>query len=118
MENREMICIGCPLGCNLNVKIDGEDIIVTGNTCPNGEKYAKEEVTNPKRIVTSTIKVLNNKTSRVSCKTDKAIDKNKIFACMEEIKSASALAPIKIGDILIKNVADSDVNIIATKNID
>lgn len=117
METREMICIGCPLGCNLTVKIDGDNITVTGNTCPNGEKYAKNEVTNPTRIVTSTIKVLDGVGERVSCKTNNAIPKGKIFECMDEIRKTKVNAPIKIGDILIKDVAGTGIDIIATKNI-
>lgn len=117
METREMICIGCPLGCNLTVKIDGENIEVSGNTCKNGERYARDEVTNPTRVVTSTIKVLDGGEVRVSCKTERPIPKNKIFACMEEIKKATVKAPVKIGDVLIKDVAGTDINVIATKNV-
>ena len=50
METKDMICIGCPLGCNLTDKIDGENIEVSGNTCPNGQRYAKNEITNPRGI--------------------------------------------------------------------
>ena len=115
METKEMICINCPMGCPLSVTIDGNNITVTGNTCPRGETYAKTEVTNPTRTVTSTIKVTNGQ--RVSCKTEVPIPKDKIFEVMEEIKKASCFAPIKIGDVLIKNIADTGINIVATKNI-
>lgn len=117
METREMTCIGCPLGCNLTVKIDGEDIEVTGNTCNNGMLYAKNEVTNPTRIVTSTIKVVDGVAERVSCKTEKAIPKSKIFECMDIIKKTKVSAPVRIGDVLIENVAGTGINIVATKDI-
>ena len=113
METKEMICIGCPLGCNLTVTIDNDDIKVSGNNCPNGERYAKNEISNPVRIVTSTIDVING--DRVSCKTKEAISKSKIFDCMKEIRKAKVSAPIKIGDVLIKNVANTGVVVIATK---
>lgn len=115
METKEMICINCPLGCPLTIIIDKDNITVTGNTCPRGEAYAKAEVTNPTRIVTSTIDVNNGE--RVSCKTEKAIPKDKIFNIMKKIKETKCSAPIKIGDVLIENVCDTGVNIIATKNI-
>lgn len=111
-----MICIGCPLGCNLTVKIDGENIEVSGNTCPNGQRYAKNEITNPVRIITSTIDVFNGK--RVSCKTKDALPKGKIFDCMKEIRAAKVKVPIKIGDVLIKDVAHTGVDVVATKDID
>lgn len=114
METKELTCINCPMGCSLTVTIDSE-ITVKGNNCMRGEVYAKNEITNPTRIVTSTINVLNGK--RVSCKTSKPISKNKIFDVMGEIKKARVEAPIKIGDVLIKNVCDTNVDIVATKNI-
>lgn len=118
METREMTCIGCPLGCSLSVKIDSNEIIVSGNTCPNGEKYAKNEITNPTRIVTSTIKVIGGKGERVSCKTSSAIPKDKIFDCMAEIRKAKVNAPVSIGDVLIKNVCNTGIDVVGTKNIE
>ena len=118
MEVKEMICIGCPMGCNLTVKIDGENIEVSGNTCNNGVVYAKNEVTAPKRIVTSTVKVIDGKGERVSCKTFEAIPKGKIFDCMDEIRKCRVNAPIKIGDVLIHDVAGTGIDIVATKNIE
>ena len=84
METKEMTCINCPMGCQLTVTIDGNDIKVTGNTCPRGEAYAKDEVTHPTRIVTSSIPVSNGE--RVSCKTKMPIPKEKIFDIMKVIK--------------------------------
>lgn len=117
METKEMICIGCPLGCELKVTIDNDEITVSGNNCPNGEKYAKNEIRDPKRIVTSTVLVLDGKEKRVSCKTGQ-VPKNKIFECMDIIKKTSVKAPIKIGDVLVQNIADTGVDLVATKNID
>ena len=115
MKTVEMTCINCPMGCALSVTIDGENISVTGNTCPRGAIYAKDEVTHPTRVVTSTINVENGQ--RVSCKTEHVIPKEKIFDIMSEIKKTTVKAPVKIGDVLIENVCDTGVNVIATKNI-
>ena len=58
MSTRELTCIGCPLGCAITVTMDGSTVTaVTGNTCPRGDAYARKEVTNPTRIVTSTVRV-------------------------------------------------------------
>ena len=62
MEKRELICIGCPMGCPLTVQLeDGEILSITGQTCKRGEVYARNEVTNPTRIVTSTVMVEGGK---------------------------------------------------------
>lgn len=112
---RELTCINCPLGCLVTVETDEDNIIsITGNTCPRGETYAQKEVTNPTRIVTSTIKVVGGKAERVACKTASDIPKDKIFEVMEAINSAEVQAPVVIGEVLISNVAGTGVDIVAT----
>lgn len=118
MEVREMTCIGCPLGCSLTVKMDGETIEVKGNTCRRGEDYAKKEVTNPTRIVTSSVHVTGGNLEMVSVKTQRDIPKDKIFAVMEEIRKVTAQAPVAIGDVLIDNCAGTGVSVVATKNVE
>jgi CxxC motif-containing protein len=117
MENRKMICISCPLGCSLDVKINDEKIDVSGNKCKRGEGYAVNEVKDPKRIVTSTIKVLGGDRPLVSVKTDKEISKKLIFDVMKLINEKIVKAPVKVGDVLIENVFDTGVNIVATSNV-
>lgn len=116
MEVRELTCIGCPMGCPLTVTI-ADEITVKGNTCPRGEIYAKKEVTNPTRIVTSTVHVVGGEIEMVSVKTANDIPKGKIFDIMTEINSTTMKAPVAIGDVVIENVAGTGVNVIATKNV-
>lgn len=117
MTTKELICIGCPLGCNMTVEMDvGEVLSVRGNTCPRGDAYARKEVTNPTRIVTSTVKVAGGRRERVSCKTAQDIPKSKIFDVMRDINAAEIKAPVAIGDVLIENAAGTGVAVIATAN--
>ena len=118
MEKRELTCIGCPMGCMLTVILEnGEVTEVTGNTCQKGDIYARKEVVNPTRIVTSTVKVTGGEKERVSVKTASDIPKDKIFEVMKAIDAASIIAPVNIGDIVIKDVAGTGVDIVATKKI-
>ena len=117
MEKRELICIGCPMGCRMTVEMDGGEVkSVSGYTCPRGKTYAEKEVTNPTRIVTSTVRVTGGGKERVSCKTASDIPKNKIAAVMADINAAAVTAPVKIGDVLIENVGATGVDIVATAN--
>ncbi|MDD2981110.1 MAG: DUF1667 domain-containing protein [Hespellia sp.] len=117
MEKRELICIGCPMGCPLTVEMNGTEVAsVTGNTCPRGDAYAKKEVTNPTRIVTSTVMVEGGSVDMVSVKTKEDIPKGKIFECVKALKGIKVKAPIHIGDVIVSNVAETGVDIIATKN--
>ena len=117
METRELVCIGCPLGCPLVVELDGGRITVTGNTCPRGESYGKKEVTKPTRTVTSTVRVEGGALPRVSVKTAGEVPKEKIFACMEVIRNTAVQAPVAIGDVIIPDCAGTGTAVIATKNV-
>ena len=115
---KELTCIGCPMGCQLTVTMDENGVkSVTGNTCANGDRYARKEVTNPTRIVTSTVIVEGGSLPRVSCKTKSDIPKSMIFDVMKAINGIKVNAPVHIGDILLDDAAGTGVPIIATKNI-
>ncbi len=118
MEKRELICIGCPLGCMLTVEMNGDEVVnVTGNTCPKGKIYAEKEVTNPTRIVTSTVKVINGDRVIVSCKTKSDIPKGMIFDVARALKDVVVEAPVTIGDVLVEDVAGTGVAIVATSSV-
>ena len=115
MRKRELICIGCPLGCMLAVEMNGAEVVnVTGNTCPRGKAYAEKEVTNPTRIVTSSVKVSGGDRVLVSCKTKSDIPKEMIFDVVRALKDVVAEAPVCIGDVLLEDAAGTGVAIVAT----
>ena len=110
----ELICITCPRGCHLSVD---ENLNVTGNSCPRGALYAKAELTHPVRMVTSSVNITSKIESRLPVKTKEPIPKELIFKVMDEIYKVSVKAPIKIGDVIIKDVLGTGVDIVACKNI-
>lgn len=112
---RQLVCICCPNGCHLKVDIDNNS--VSGNKCARGKEYGINEVTNPVRIITTTAKVVNGSSPVVSVKTKEPIPKELNFKCMEEINKVEVQAPVKIGDIIIENILNTGVNIVATKNV-
>ena len=116
---KEFICISCPMGCHLKVDdSDKSNIIVEGNTCPRGKIYGINEVTAPKRMVTSSVFVDSGCEAVCPVKTNEAIPKEMIFDVLKEIAKVRVKAPVKIGDILIENVLSTGSNIIATKNVE
>ncbi len=114
---KELTCIGCPMGCALSVDINGDNMTVTGNTCKRGADYAIKELTNPTRIVTSSVRVMGGELDCVSVKTAADIPKDKIFDCMRELKNIEVKAPVKIGDVIVENIAKTGIAIVATKNV-
>lgn len=116
-EKREMTCICCPLGCALTaVREENGEITVTGNTCPRGAAYAKNEWTDPRRTVTSTVRV-QGRECMVSVKTADAIPKDKVMDCIRELAAVELTAPVHIGDVVAANVAGTGIDVVATKNI-
>ena len=111
---KEFVCIVCPRGCQLSID---ENMNVTGNFCPRGKAYAISEVTNPTRMITSSIRVINRDDLLVSVKTSNPVPKGMIFEVMKEIDKASVEAPTKIGDIAIENILGLGVNVLITKEI-
>lgn len=114
---KELICIVCPKGCHL--KIDEEnDYKVTGNGCERGAVYGRKELTNPTRVLTTTVKIEGAAIARLPVKTDGDIPKQVLFRAMEEINRITVNAPVKRGDIVLKNLLGLTANVIATKTIE
>ena len=112
---KEMICIVCPMGCHLS--IDTETLEVTGNTCPRGEKYAKEELTCPKRVITSTVRIEGGIHKRVPVKTNGSIPKELNFKCMELLNDIKLVSPVKRGDVVIKDVLGTGVDVVVCRDM-
>ncbi len=118
MEKNEMVCICCPLGCMLNVTQEGEgNILVTGNSCSRGKTYAITEMTDPRRIVTTTVRVKGSDIPMVSVKTREGIPKNKMLQCIKELAEIEIEVPVRSGDVIKADIAGTGIDVIATKNI-
>lgn len=116
METRELTCIGCPIGCALSANIHEDNIKIKGNLCKKGIEYGLSECTDPRRVITTSIKVKldNGTTKMLSVKTSRDIPKNRIFECLNEIKKVNITGNFKIGDVVIKNILGIGVDILAT----
>ena len=113
----EITCINCPVGCRLAVELEnGQVVSVTGNTCPRGVTYAKQECVDPLRMVTAVVPVKGS-TAPLSVKTKSPIPKKLISACMKELANAELTAPIAAGSVVVANVCGTGVDVIATKSV-
>jgi len=118
MVSKNLTCICCPLGCALKVDMeDGKVIEVTGNGCKRGKEYGAKEVTNPTRIVTSSVVVTGALCGAVPVKTASDVPKSKVFDVVKALKGVSVKAPVHIGDVILPDVAGTGVDIVATKEI-
>lgn len=115
---QELICITCPIGCHLTVEIEnGEVLSVSGNTCPRGVVYAQNECLHPVRVLTSTVVINHALYPRLPVVTSQPIPKEKMFDVMREINKITIEAPVTRNEIIIKNVCNLGVNIIASRSM-
>ena len=112
---KEFVCIECPKGWRLSID---ENLNVTGNTCIRGKKYAINEVTCPKRIITSTVVVNSKIVSRLPVMTENDVPKELMFDIVKELNNVRVEVPVKCRDVIIENVCGTGVNIIATRTLD
>lgn len=111
---KELVCIVCPKGCRLHVD-DENDFAVSGHSCPRGEAYGKNEIQNPTRVLTSTVKLTGGLYRRCPVKTNKAVPKGKLFDIMQALNAVEIASPVQVGQVILKNVCGTDADIIATK---
>lgn len=114
---RTMTCIVCPKGCRLQAEITEGELSVTGNECRQGEKHAYQELTEPKRSIATSVRVIGGEYPLVSVKLSTPIPKDKIFDVMDVVKDCTCKAPVFEKDILKRNVLGLGVDLVATKDI-
>ncbi len=113
---KELICIVCPKGCRLHVDPQN-DFTVTGNACPRGAVYGRNEICNPRRILTSTVRIRGAVSRRCPVKTNREIPKDAVFQVAEALDSVEVTAPVHIGDVVIENVCGTGADIVITRNL-
>lgn len=112
----ELICIVCPKGCHL--KVDEENgYAVTGNSCEKGAAYGKKELTNPTRVVTSTVRVEGGEKRRVSVKTNRDISKGKMLEAVALLDTVCLTAPVHIGDVVLEDILGTGADFVATGTV-
>lgn len=116
-KTHEMICIVCPMGCRLKVT-EGKELVVEGNKCKRGKEYALKELTFPTRVLPTTVSIRNGMLPRLPVKTNAPIPKDRIFDAMKIINDIEVIAPVKVGDIIIKDILDTGVDVVATRDMD
>lgn len=116
---RTFTCIVCPNGCEIDAEYEGSEVTsVSGNLCPKGKTYVTQELVDPRRTIATSVRVEGGTMPLASVRLTKPIPKNRIFDAMAEINSIVLRSPVKIGDVVIKDLFGLGSDVIVTKNID
>lgn len=117
-ETRKLTCIVCPLGCQLEVGLeDGEIKSITGYSCSRGKEYAENECTHPVRTLTTTVRVTDGEIPLLPVKTREPVDKHLLMDIMAQINNFSVKAPISMNQVIVSNILDTGVDILATRPV-
>ncbi len=110
-----LTCVECPMGCEIEVTTEnGVPVSVTGNTCPRGKLYAESEVVCPRRVLTTTVRTADGRMLPV--KTSEPVKKAELFSLMRKINVCHPTAPVKIGEVLVKNISEG-TDLVAADNL-
>lgn len=118
MERHEFVCIICPMGCNLEVLEDEDVILVKGNQCKRGYEYGVKEISNPTRVLTSTVILRNSHLRRLPLKSNGELPKGMIKDCVKFLSKIEVSAPIRMGEVIVKNILNTGVDIVATRTVE
>lgn len=114
---KEYVCIVCPNSCHLTVTEENGEITVTGNSCKRGKEHGIAEYTRPMRMITSTVAISGGLLPRLSVVSTDVVPKDKLNECLQDIYRVSVKAPVKCGDVIISNIQNTGVDIVASKSM-
>ena len=117
MVKHELICVSCPIGCRLQVSINDQEWLIEGNGCKRGEVYARNELTAPKRVLTTTVRINKGFLKRLPVRTTEPIPKALIFEAMALINKIEVEAPVNMGDIILKDLLGTGISVIASRDM-
>ncbi len=119
MPKKEYTCTACPKGCTVEVEFEDDEIIdISGYTCVRGKEYVKDEFHDPRRILTTTVKIKNAKYPRIPVRTETGVPKDKLDCCLDALQDVELEAPVGVGDIVIENVCDTEISVATSRSLD
>jgi CxxC motif-containing protein len=117
-ENKHFTCVICPIGCEIDVQLEDGNVVSTeGNKCAKSEEFVLQELKEPMRILTTTIRIRGAKWAMLPVRTDEPIPKRLLFKVIEELANIEMQAPVKVSDVIIGDIAGTGANIVATRNM-
>jgi CxxC motif-containing protein len=117
-ENREFICVTCPVGCTIETVVEGQELIeLKGNACKRGIAFVQEEITNPRRMLTTTVQVIGGELPLAPVHSSEPLPKNLLLAAAHELRSLRLNAPVQMGQVVLAGILGSGVDIVASRPI-
>ena len=118
IEKKHLTCVTCPVGCEVDVEVRGGSIVsMKGNKCDKVKEFVLQELKEPMRVLTTTVRIKGAKWAMLPVRTDKTIPKRLFAQAIKELASIDLQAPMHMADEIVKDVAGSGANIVATRTM-
>ena len=118
IERKHFTCVTCPIGCEIDVELKDTDVVsIEGSKCAKGKEFVLQELEEPMRILTTTVRMKGAKWAMLPVRSDEPIPKRLLFAVMKELANIELQAPVKMSDVIVGDIAGTGANIVATRNM-
>lgn len=119
MPKKEYTCVACPKGCKVEVEFEGDEIReITGYNCLKGKEYVEDEFYDPRRILTTTVKIKNARFPRIPVRTETGVPKDTLNCCLDELNEVELEAPVEIGDTVVEDVCSTGISVVASRSLE
>jgi len=119
IEKKYFTCVTCPVGCEVDVELrDGSIVSIKGNKCDKVKEFVLQELKEPMRVLTTTVRIEGARWAMLPVRTDNPIPKRLFLQAIGELASIDLQAPVHMAEVIIKDIAGSGANIVATRTMD
>jgi len=119
MPTKEYTCTACPKGCTVEVEFEGEEIKdISGYSCLKGQEYVKDEFHDPRRILTTTVKIRGARYPRIPVRTETGVPKDELDCCLEKLKEVELEAPVEVGAVVIEDICSTDISVVTSRSLE
>ena len=119
MATKEYTCTACPKGCKIEVEYEGKEIKdISGYSCMKGKEYVEDEFHDPRRILTTTVKIKGARYPRIPVRTEAGVPKDELDCCLEKLKNVELEAPVEVGAVVIENICSTDISVVTSRSLE
>ncbi len=119
MPTKEYTCTACPKGCTVEVEFEDDEIKdISGYSCMKGKDYVEDEFHDPRRILTTTVKIRGAKYPRIPVRTETGVPKDELDCCLEKLNQVELEAPVDVGDVVVDGICSTDINVVTSRSLD
>lgn len=119
MPKKEYTCVACPKGCTVEVEFEDDEIKdISGYSCAKGEDYVKSEFHDPRRILTTTVRIKGAKYPRIPVRTETGVPKDELDCCLDKLNEVDLEAPVDVGDVVIEDVCGTGISVVTSRSLE